>query len=613
MQLRNVAIIAHVDHGKTTLVDAILKQCLAFAEHETVEDRVMDSMDLERERGITITSKNTAVMYGSTKINIVDTPGHADFGGEVERVLRMVDGALLLVDASEGPLPQTRFVLRKAMEAGLKVMVCVNKIDRPDARVAEVLDEIYDLFIELDADDDQIDFPVLYACARDGIAFDELEQYDADGSNDDANLRPLLDTIVSAIPGPPEATAEHGRVLVTNLDYDSYVGRLCLGRVIEGKLRKGQARWFHAEGDKQVKVQLLYTWMGLKRHEVDEAEPGDIIAIAGIPGITVGDTVAQGDEPEGLPRVMVDEPTIGMEFSINTSPFGGQEGKFVTARQIRERLERELMSNVSMAMEPTSAEVFKVYGRGELQLAILIEQMRREGFELSLSRPRVVTKEDPKTGKTLEPFEQAVMDIPDEHVGFVTQAMAARKATLLDMKTDGTGRTTVEYRIPSRGLIGFRNEFLTNTRGEGIINTLFDGWDEDAGQIVQRQRGAIISDRTGKTTAYGLHKLLPRGDLFIGSAADVYEGMIVGIHTRENDLNVDATRSKQLTNFRSAGADEKTVLPPPLPLTLESAMDFIDDSEWIEVTPTKIRLRKRVLKSNERSIIRHDKKTAPRS
>jgi GTP-binding protein len=600
MQFRNIAIIAHVDHGKTTLVDGLLRQCHAFAEHEKLTERVMDSMDLERERGITITSKNTAVFYGDVKINIVDTPGHADFGGEVERVLTMVEGALLLVDASEGPLPQTRFVLGKAMEAGLEIMVCINKIDRPDARIEEVLQEIYDLFIDLDADDEQLEFPIIYACARDGIAHAEL----GDGSTD---LRPLLDKIVAEMPPPAPGDDDGAQLLVTNLDYDSYVGRLCLGRLRGSPLKRSEmVTWFGAEKEKRTRLQLLYTWRGLKRHEVTEAYPGDIVAIAGIEGVTVGDTIATGDVPRAMPRVIVDEPTIGMLFNINTSPFSGRSGKLLTSRQILERLERELISNVSMRMDPSdTGEGFMVYGRGELQLAILIEQMRREGFELTVSRPEVLTKET-ADGKTLEPWEHVTVDTPNDYVGALTQNLAGRKGQMLDLKLDGD-RTRLEYRVPSRGLIGFRGEMLTETRGEGVLNTLFDGWDESAGYIQARLRGALVNDRTGKTNAYGLFHLQPRGELLVGVGEEVYEGMIIGIHNRENDLNVNGTKAKQLTNIRSSGADEKLVLATPRTLTLETALEFIDDDERVEITPTHIRVRKAILKTNMRSIVRGDK------
>ena len=598
MDFRNIAIIAHVDHGKTTLVDGLLRQCHTFSAHEQLVDRVMDSMDLERERGITIASKNTAVTYKETRINIVDTPGHADFGGEVERVLEMVEGALLLVDAAEGPLPQTRFVLRKAMAAGLAIFVCVNKIDRQDARAEEVLQEIYDLFIELDANEDQLEFPVLYACARDGIAGTDLN-----GPMED--LRPLLDTVLEHVPAPPAAPeGSPPQLMVTNLDYDPYVGRLALGRLFGAPLRKNtQVVVFGEEKRRNARLQLLYTWQGLKRVEVEEALPGDIVAIAGIEDITVGDTISQGERAEPLPRIRVDEPTIGITIGINTSPMAGLEGKFLTARQIQERLARELMTNVSLRLEhEQGAESFKLFGRGELQLAILIEQMRREGFELSVSRPEVVFKEQGDT--ILEPFEEVTLDVPDFAVGSITQMMASRKGEMLDLRQDGSGRALMIYRISSRGLIGFRSEFLTETRGEGIVNSLFDGWSPKVEGIARRKNGALVADRTGKTTAYSLFHMQPRGVLFVGAGEEVYEGMIIGEHAKNNDLNVNAVKGKQLTNFRSSGADEKTVLTPPRQITLESAMEWIDDDEWVEITPKTLRIRKRILATNQRTIKR---------
>jgi len=597
---RNIAIIAHVDHGKTTLVDAMLHQCSAIASHSVVDDRIMDSMDLERERGITIASKNTAVRYGEVKINILDTPGHADFGGEVERVLGMVEAALLLVDASEGPLPQTRFVLDKAMKAGLKILVCINKIDRPDARIEEVMEEIYDLFIDLGAGDDQIEFPVLYACARDGVAHYEI----GDPSTD---LTPLLDTIVAQVPPPPEADADgEGRVLITNLDYDAYVGRLAIGRLFGGKFRRNTSvSVYTEEGRKRARVPLLYTWNGLKRMEVDEALPGDIIAVAGVDIVTVGDTIALGEAPP-LPRVTVDEPTISMTFGINDGPMSGKSGKYLTSRQIGQRLERELLTNVSLrVVQPEGSDKFRVSGRGELQLAILVEQMRREGFELTVSRPEVVIKD--VDGRSVEPYEMVTLDLPDEHVGTLTQKLAARKGEMRDLISDGSGRTRMVYRIPSRGLIGLRGEFLTDTRGQGVMNSLFDGWDDTIGRMLNRTRGAIIADRQGKATTYSLFNLQPRGDLFIGPGTDVYEGMIIGEHTRENDLNVNITKAKQLTNFRTVNADEKQILAPPRKLTLEMCMEFIEDDELVEITPAALRLRKRALKANQRSIIRRER------
>jgi GTP-binding protein len=600
MEFRNVAIIAHVDHGKTTLVDGLLRQCHTFAAHEAMADRVMDSMDLERERGITIASKNTAVFYKGIKINILDTPGHADFGGEVERVMMMVEGAILLVDASEGPLPQTRFVLRKAMEAGHQVIVVINKIDRPDARITEVLNEVYDLFIELGANEEQIEFPVLYAAARDGRAHKNLGDTNTD-------LMPLLDTILEHVPPPrPSVDPSEGgaQLIITNLDYDAYVGRLAVGRLFGAPLRKGmQAVHYYEGGQRNVRLQLLYTWRGLRRHEMDEVLPGDVIAVAGIEDITVGDSVATGDNPKPLPRIRVDEPTIGMTISNNTSPLGGREGKYLTARQIRERLEREMLSNVSLRLQDTdSRESIKVFGRGELQLSILVEQMRREGFEMTLSRPEVVRKE--VDGRKLEPYEQVVLDVPDVAVGTMTQKLAARKGSMLDMVADGGGRTRLVYRIPTRGLIGFRGEFLTDTRGEGVMNTIFDGWDDDVGQILTRPNGAIVNDRTGTATTYALYPLQDRGILFVSPGEELYEGMVVGEHSRENDLNVDATKAKQLTNFRTTAADEKQILAPPRQITLERAMEFVEEDECIEVTPTCVRLRKKILPKNLRSVVR---------
>jgi GTP-binding protein len=603
MSFRNIAIIAHVDHGKTTLVDGLLRQCHTFQDHERITDRVMDSMDLERERGITITAKNTAVFYEGVKINIVDTPGHSDFSGEVERVLTMVEGVMLLVDASEGPLPGTRFVLRKAMEAKLTPIVVINKIDRPDARINEVVQAVYDLFIDLGADDTQLDFPVLYAVARDGIA-----KVDPNGVATD--LRPLLDTIVARIPPPPAALdGASAQLLVTNLDYDPYVGRLAIGRLFGAPLRKGDtAGWFHDDGVNNVRMQLLYTWRGLKRHEVQVAEPGDIVAVAGIGEITVGDTISVGENRAALPRVKVDEPTIGMTFSINNSPLSGRDGKFLTSRQIKERLDRELLSNVSLRLEETGTiETFKVFGRGELQLSILIEQMRREGFELTVSRPEVVRKE--VDGQLLEPYELVTIDVTDVHVGPITQMLAARKGQMTELLQDGSGRSRMVYRVPSRGLIGFRNELLTQSRGEGVMNSSFDGWHEDAGFIQGRLNGTLVNDRPGRTTTYALFNLQPRGELFVGVGVDVYEGMIVGIHNRENDLNVNAAKEKHLTNVRTTAADEKQVLAPPIKLTLETAIEFIDEDERVEITPTAIRLRKAVLPVNQRSIIRGDRRS----
>ncbi len=601
MSLRNIAIIAHVDHGKTTLVDGLLAQAGTFAAHEERTERVMDSMDLERERGITILSKNTSVTYGDTKINIVDTPGHADFGGEVERVLMMVDGAMLLVDASEGPLPQTRFVLRKALAAGLKVMVCINKIDRPDARIQEVENEVYDLFIDLDADEEQLEFPMIYACAKDGYC-------GMDADNIGKDLKPMFEAIIDFIPEPvcdPDATLQ---VLVTQLGYDNYLGRLAIGRVVNGRLRTRQELLLVGENkSKKIRVNKLFTWSGLKRVEEAEVEAGEIIAIAGVAELNIGDTVTEVDDPKPLPRVTVDAPTLGMTFSSNNSPFSGREGKYVTSRQIRERLEKETLHNVSIQLEETdSMDSIKVLGRGELQLGILIEQMRREGFELCVSKPEVVTKL--VDGKKHEPFEIAAMDFPDAFIGVVTEKMAQRKGRMLEMVQLGSGRVRIDFRVPSRGLIGFRGEYLNDTRGQGIMNALFDSYDEWAGFIPFRLNGSLISDRTGTTTTYACYGLQPRGKLFVGNGVDVYEGMIIGESARSNDINVNITKAKQLTNFRSSGADEKLVLAPPILLPLERALEYIDVDELVEITPENIRLRKRELASNLRSVIRGERK-----
>jgi GTP-binding protein len=600
--LRNIAIIAHVDHGKTTLVDGLLAQAGTFAAHEAHVDRVMDSMDLERERGITILSKNTAIQLGDVKVNIVDTPGHADFGGEVERVMMMVDAALLLVDASEGPLPQTRFVLSKALAAGLKILVCINKIDRPDARIAEVLDEVYDLFIDLGADDDLLEFPVVYACAKEGWST-------LDPKVQGTDFRDVYDMILDHVPEGSKDSSGAAQVMVTQLDYDTYVGRLAIGRIQQGTIERRQELLLIGEdGDKRIKINQLYTYDGLKRVEVEQAFAGDLVAIAGIADLEIGDTITSIDDPQPLPRVRIDEPTIGMTFMSCSSPFAGLEGKKVTARQIRERLEKELLHNVALKMVPVpDEEAYQVFGRGELQLAILIEQMRREGFELSVSKPmvRFIENDD---GTKNEPYEQAQLDFPEEFMGVVSEKMALRKGRMLEMKNSGSGRVRCVYRVPARGLIGFRGAYLNDTRGQGILNTLFDGWDEFAGYIPQRGNGSLVSDRKGSTTTYALWNLQPRGKLFVGVATDVYEGMIVGENSRENDINVNCTKAKQLTNFRSAGADEKQVLAPPIVMTLEKALEYIADDELVEVTPLNIRLRKKTLAGNLRSVIRGERK-----
>ena len=593
--IRNIAIIAHVDHGKTTLVDAMLRQSGTFSAHEEVQDRVMDSMDLEKERGITIMAKTTSVRFGEHKINIVDTPGHADFGGEVERVLKMVDGVLLLVDAAEGCLPQTRFVLRKALELGLPSIIVVNKIDRQDERAEEVVDEIYDLFIDLGAEDEQIDFPILYAVAKDGIAKRSME----DDSN---NLKPIFDQIVETIPAPKPILEDSLQVLMTNIDYNEYIGRIGIGRIFSGTIRKNEEVGLSKRDGslEKIRVRELFVFEGLERKKVDEAGVGEIIAIAGFEGINIGETITTYDNPQPLPIVAVDEPTISMVFGVNNSPFSGLDGKFVTSRQIRERLEKELLGNVALRVEETdSKERFKVSGRGELQLSILIEMMRREGYELQVSKPEVVTKTGPK-GEKQEPIEQVVIDIPEDFIGVVTEALGRRKGQMSKMINNGTGRVRLEYEIPSRGLIGFRGEFLTETKGTGLLNTMFLRFDTWKGELKSRPTGSLIADRVGEATNYALFNLQERGTMFIRPQTKVYEGMIVGENARAVDLDVNIIRDKKLTNMRAAGSDDATRLVPPKELTLEEALEFIADDELIEVTPNAIRLRKRVLKANER-------------
>jgi GTP-binding protein len=592
--LRNIAIIAHVDHGKTTLVDVLLRQSGTFRDNERVQERVMDNIDLERERGITIMAKNTSVLYNGVKINIVDTPGHADFGGEVERTLKMVDGVLLLVDASEGPLPQTRFVLKKALELGLPPIVVVNKIDRPDARIQEVVNEVYDLFIDLDASDEQLEFPIVYTIARDGIAKLKME-------DEGANLQPLFDLIVNTIPAPEGDETATPQVLVMNIDYNDYVGRLAVGRVFAGTIRQAQMAGIvdHAGQVRKVKITNLYQFQGLKRADADSATVGDIVAIAGMEGVNIGDTITDPEKPAALPRIAVDEPTISIVFSINNSPFSGKEGKFVTSRHLRDRLEKELLYNVAIRMEAMEAtDSFKVMGRGELQLAILIEMMRREGYELSVSQPETITRTI--DGKVHEPMENLVIDCPEDFIGVVTQKLGNRKGRMMKMSNHGHGRVRMEFRIPSRGLIGFRSEFLTDTRGTGLLNHLFDGYEPWHGTIQKRMTGALVADRSGKTTTYALFHLQPRGELFIKESTAVYEGMIVGENARENDMDVNCVKEKKLTNMRASGADEALHLVPPRLLSLEQAIEFIKEDELVEVTPQSIRLRKRVLEGNRR-------------
>jgi GTP-binding protein len=592
--IRNIAIIAHVDHGKTTLVDAMLRQSGTFRDNEQVRDRVMDSMDLERERGITIMAKNTSVHYRDVKINIVDTPGHADFGGEVERVLKMVDGVMLLVDAAEGCLPQTRFVLRKALEARLPAIAVVNKIDRQDARPEEVVNEIYELFLDLDATDEQIEFPILYSVSREGTAKRLL----TDAST---NLRPLFDQIVETIPAPKQIRNDSLQLLVANLDYSEYVGRLAIGRIFSGEIALGdQVSVAKPDGSFQkVRVSQLYAFEGLKREPVQRAGFGEIVALAGVDNIEIGDTITSVDNPQPLPVIAVDEPTISMIFGVNNSPFAGKDGKYVTSRQVKERLDKEILGNVAIRVEETeSPDQFKVSGRGELQLSILIEMMRREGYEMQVSKPEAITRAS--DGRTLEPIEQVVIDCPEEFIGVVTEAVGRRKGQMTKMVNHGTGRVRLEFETPSRGLIGFRNEFLTETKGTGLLNTLFLRWGDWQGVLRGRSTGSLVADRTGETTTYALFNLQERGTLFIRPGTKVYEGMIIGENARAVDLDVNAVKEKKLTNMRAASADEAMRLVPPKELSLEQAIEFIGDDELVEVTPQNIRLRKRVLRPNER-------------
>jgi GTP-binding protein len=593
--VRNLAIIAHVDHGKTTLVDAMLWQSGIFGAHEHHVDRVMDSIDLEREKGITIMAKNTAISYRGTRINIVDTPGHADFGGEVERTLKMVDGVLLLVDASEGPLPQTRFVLRKALEANLKPIVVINKIDRPDARIGEVVNEVYDLFIDLEAHDEQLEFPILYCIAKHGIC-----RRDPD-STAETTLEYLFEEIVRTVPAPVYESEMPLQLQFITLDYDDYVGRLAIGRVFNGGVKKGQEVVLCRldGGLTPVKVTMLYGYDGLKRVEINEANAGDIVAVAGIDEVNIGETLSDRERPVPLPPIQIDEPTISMVFSINDSPFSGRDGKHVTSRKLKERLERESLVNVSIRIEPTDTpEAFKVSGRGELQLAILIEIMRREGYELSVGKPEVITRRIEE--KLHEPMEMLVIDCPEEHIGVITQKLGMRRGRMMKMSNHGSGRVRMEFRLPSRGLIGFRTEFLTDTRGTGIMNSLFDGWDPWHGDIAHRANGALVSDRSGRTTAYAIENLQPRGVLFVPPGEEVYEGMVVGEHNRTNDLDVNITKEKKLTNMRASGSDDTIRLVPPLVMNLEQALEFIREDELVEVTPVTFRMRKRILQANRR-------------
>ncbi len=591
--LRNIALIAHVDHGKTTIVDGLLKQSGTFRLNEKVQDRVMDNIALERERGITIMAKNTAIDYQGIKINIVDTPGHADFGGEVERTLKMVDGVLLLVDASEGPLPQTRFVLKKALEFNLPPILVINKIDRSDARIDEVLDEVYDLFIDLDASDTQLDFPIVYTNAKLGIA--KMNPRD-----DAKDLQCLFELILRAVP-PPEGDEEGPlKLLVTNIDYSDYVGRLAIGRIFSGTVNVGDwVSMVNGKGDPiRMKVTSLYGFQGLEKIEIKRARAGDIVALAGIDGINIGDTISDTEHTEPLPRIAVDEPTISMVFSVNTSPFAGQDGRYVTSRNLRDRLEKELLYNVSIRVDFDSTDSFKVMGRGELQLAILIEMIRREGYELSVSMPESITKEI--NGVLHEPMEHLVIDVPEEFIGVVTQQVGIRRGQMQKMNNNGHGRVRMEFRIPSRGLIGFRSQFLTDTRGTGLFNHIFDGYEPWHGSITKRSTGTLVADRPGKATTYALFHLQPRGTLFIKENTPVYEGMVIGENSRENDLDVNVIKEKKLTNMRAAGSDDALQLIPHKAMSLEQAIEFIREDELVEVTPLSVRIRKKVLDQDKR-------------
>jgi GTP-binding protein len=586
--LRNLAIIAHVDHGKTTLADAMLWQSGIFRENETVVERVMDSMDLEREKGITIMAKNMAITYKGVKINIVDTPGHADFGGEVERTLNMVDGVLLLVDATEGPLPQTRFVLGKALEQGLPAIVVINKIDRPDRRIQEVLNEVYDLFIDLDATEEQLEFPVIYTNAKAGIALT-----DPDGQGQD--LVPLFETILSAIPAPtfdPEAPLQF---LVTNLDYSDYIGLIAVGKIVNGALRQGQEVVLMKKGQEAGKAHLsqILSYDGLDRTPREVISAGDIAAVAGVPAAFIGDTLTDPEDPRALPVITVEEPTISMMFSVNTSPLAGKEGRLLTSRHIKERLDKEVLYNVSIRVEPgPTRESFRVSARGELQLAVLIEMMRREGFELSLSKPKVLTQE--VDGETVEPLELAVVDIPEDFVGIVTEKLSSRRGRLMKMVNHGSGRVRLEFEIPSRGLIGFRGQFLNDTRGTGLLNALLVGTTPYAGEIAGRINGVLVADRPGRAVSYAIFHLQPRGTIFVKPNDPAYRGLIVGENTRPDDMLVNISKEKKLTNMRASGSDEALRLVPARQFTLEQAMEFINDDELVEVTPQSIRLRKRL-------------------
>jgi GTP-binding protein len=592
--IRNIAIIAHVDHGKTTLVDAMLRQSGIFRANEALVERVMDSNDLERERGITILAKNTALFFHDTKINIVDTPGHSDFGGEVERALRMVDGVVVLVDASEGPLPQTRYVLQKALAAKLPPVIVLNKIDRVDARAAEVLDEIYDLFIDLDATEDQLDFPVVYTNARDGVAYRKL----GDESKD---LLPLFETIVKSIPPPPGDPEGVLQIQVMNLDYSEFLGRIAIGRVFNGTIRRGTDVGIVKLGGKLVSTRItkLYTFRGLDRDEAETVIAGDLVAIAGVEGIQIGESIVDLTNPIPLEPLLIDEPTLAMIFTVNSSPLSGREGNFLTSRDLRDRLAKELLTNVSIRVEDTETpESFRVLGRGELQLAILIETMRREGFELMVGKPEIVVRTE--NGKKLEPLERLVIDVPEAFIGIILETTGTRRGEMLKMSNHNSGRVRMDFKIPSRGLIGLRSQLLTDTRGTALIHSIFDGWTDYAGEMALRPTGALVADRSGPSTAFALWNIQERGELFIGPAIEVYEGMLVGENSREQDMDVNVTKEKKQTNMRSSSADEAIRLIPHRQLSLEQAIEFIADDEFVEITPKSIRLRKKVLQANKR-------------
>ena len=595
--IRNIAIIAHVDHGKTTLVDAMLKQSGVFRANEHVEERVMDSNDLERERGITILSKNTAVMHDGVKINILDTPGHADFGGEVERVLNMVDGVLLLVDAYEGPMPQTKYVLRKALEAHLKPIVVINKIDRPDQRVEEVVDEVLDLFIELNADEDQLEFPVVYASARNGIAKLSME-------DDNANLEPLFKVILENIPAPDVDTEAPLQMLVNTLDYDNFIGRIVIGRVMRGTIHNGETVALMNEDKVRMgKIGRLYAYQGLKRAEVDEAKAGDIVALMGLQDAEIGETIADKDNPEALKGIKIDEPTLSMVFYVNNSPFAGKEGEYVTSRHIRDRLYKEAETNVALRVEETdSPDAYKVSGRGELHLSILIETMRREGFELQVGKPKVIMHRD-ETGTLQEPMEALTIDVPQDYMGAVMEGLGLRKAELQNM-TEMAGYLRMEFKIPARGLIGFRNQFLTDTKGNGIMNHVFAGYEDYKGEIPGRTRGSLVAFESGETTSYGIGNAQERGTMFVIPAEKIYEGQLVGENSREDDMDVNPCKKKHVSNMRASGSDEAIRLIPPRTFSLEQALEHINEDELVEVTPKSIRMRKKVLNRLERGKLR---------